>query len=388
VTTNPEPLVVAMLVVALASLVLSALLFLVKFFHRRRMRAAGVRRAVYIGALGELAARNSVPTTEIEGWPDDPVFLEVLFDFLAIVTGDERATLDKLIEQLELRQRLADDLSKARRRNTRLRTLSYLVEIADASLEPVFVACLAEPVTEEKLHAARALAQIGNPDDLSLILDEMEQAEAWVASRLADEIVEFGTAAVPGLVNYLLLAEHDVNRDPELLRQVIRVIGSIGDLRAEPALIPMLESPEPLVRVGAASALSEAGSPVSVPALVRALEDPDWRVRARAADALGTFSDDRALEPLARALRDQAWWVRQDAARALASHLGGKPELVAALSGDDPFARDAALSQLGIKGDVTEAEHRFEVGMATGQDRMIMAASEAAHRTSDPEVVG
>ncbi len=385
--TNPEPLLVALLAAALISVVLSVLLFVIKYAHRRRLRAAGVRRALYIGALGEMAARNSVPTAEIQGWRDDPIFLEVLFDFLAIVTGDERETLEELIDQLELRDRLSRELRGTRRRNTKLRTLSYLAEIADESLQPIFVECLADPVTEEKLHAARGLAQIGDPETVSLILDQMESEETWVAARLADEIIEFGAVAAPALVKYLLLSEHDPNRDPELLRQVIRVIGLIGDLRAEPALISMLESPEPLVRVGAASALSRAGTPESVPGLISALADPDWRVRARAADALGTFSDGRALEPLGRALRDEAWWVRQDAAKALATHLGGERRLIEALSDDDPFARDAALSQLGIRGTVSEAQQRFEVGTATGQDRMILAASEAARQTDDAGAV-
>jgi HEAT repeat protein len=283
---------------------------------------------------------------------------------------------------------LAEDFRHARRRNAKLRTLTYLVEIADQSVEPIFITCLADPVTEEKLHAARGLAQIGDPETVGLILDQMEGQETWVAARLADEMVEFGMAAVPALVNYLLLSEHDPNRDPELLRQVIRVIGLIGDLRAEPALISMLESPEPLVRMGAASALSQAGTPRAVPALIRTLEDPDWRVRARAADALGTFSDGRALEPLGRALRDQAWWVRQDAARALAAHLGGEQRLIEALSDHDPFARDAALSQLGIKGKVTEAQQRLETGASSGKDQLIIAAYEAAHRIADSEVVG
>jgi HEAT repeat protein len=383
-----QPLVIAALFVALASLLLAVVLFVIKYIHRRKQRSAGVRRALYIGALGELAVRNTVPSAEIHGWPDDPAFPEVLFDFLAIVTGAERETLHELVDDLDLRKRLTQDLTRARRRTTKLRALSYLVEIADETLEPTFILCLEDSVVEEKLHAARGLAQLGDPNAVSLILDQMERVEPWVAARLADEIVDFGPAAVPGLVNYLLLSEHDPHSDAELLRQVVRVVGLIGDLRAEPALITMLESPEPLARVGAASALGGAGTPESVPALIRALADEDWRVRARAANALGTFSDGRALEPLAQALRDRAWWVRQDAARALAEHLGGEQYLVAALSDEDPFARDAALSQLGIMGAVDEAEQRVELGAASGRDRMIVAANQAVHEAANAEVGG
>jgi HEAT repeat protein len=127
--------------------------------------------------------------------------------------------------------------------------------------------------------------------------------------------------------------------------------------------------------VGAASALGRAGTPVAVPALIAALNDDDWRVRARAADSLGAFSDPRAVEPLGAALRDQAWWVRQDSAKALANHLGGDRRLIEALWDDDPYARDAALHQIGLKGTVREAYHRIESGAGTELDRRIVAAA-------------
>jgi hypothetical protein len=72
----------------------------------------------------------------------------------------------------------------------------------------------------------------------------------------------------------------------------------------------------------------------------------------------------------------------------LTEHLGGEQYLVAALSDEDPFARDAALSQLGIKGAVDEAEQRVELGAASGRDRMIVAANQAVHEAANAEVGG
>ncbi len=344
---NPAVLLDVLIVLATTTVILSMTLFSIKILHRNRVRAAGVRRAHYIGAIGEIVARDSVPFHEIAGWQDDPVFFEVLVDFLDIVTGDARLTLEKLVTKLDLRSKLANDLERARLPSERLRALSNLVELADLSLLGLFTLQLADSVAEVRFQAARGLARIGDPGSVAAILDLMESEDSWVAARLGDVLVEFGVPAVPSLARYMLLSDHDTRRDPNMLRQVVRSAGLIGDFGAEQALITMLHSPEPLIRAGAASALSGAGTSASVPALIRALEDSDWVVRARAADALGTFPDERAVEPLGKALQDEAWWVRQDAAKALASHPAGERRLVEALSEGDPFARDAALSQLG-----------------------------------------
>jgi HEAT repeat protein len=385
---SPSNLVIVLLVLAVVSLLLAILLFFIKLMHRRRIRAVGVRRAHYIGALGELVARNALPMSSLAGWGDDPVFLEVLFDFLTIVTGDERATIERLIERLDLRTQLAADLRTSRRLRRRLQALSYMVEVADESLEDLFAECLDDGVVEVRLHAARGLARIGNPESVGLILDRMEAEELWVADRLADVLTGFGPAAVPALSQYLVLSQFDENRDAELLRDVIRVLDLIGDLSAEPALLTMLDADERLLRIGAASALGAAGTPACVPALIRALADSEWQVRARAAVSLGVFSDPRAIAPLGAALRDPAWWVRQDSAKALANHLGGEARLIEALSDDDPYARDAALHQLGLKGTVRDAYRRIEAGAGTELDRRILGAALTAKLTEQAELAG
>lgn len=359
---NPSVLLHVLIAVAATTVILSMALFSIKILHRNHIRAAGVRRAHYIGALGEVVSRNSIPVRELAGWQDDPVFFDVLVDFLGIVTGDERRTLDELVSKLDLRSKLASDFEGARMSGKRLRALSNLVEVADQSLLSLFTLQLVDSVAEVRFQAARGLARIGDPDSVAAVLDLMESEDSWVAARLGDVLVEFGVPAVPSLVRYMLLSDYDTQRDANMLRQVVRSAGLIGDFGAEQALISMLDCPEPLIRAGTASALGEAGTSASVPALIRALDDSDWAVRARAADALGTFSDDRAIERLGRALQDEAWWVRQDAAKALASHPAGERRLVQALSEGDPFARDAALSQLGLGALEDDAQSRESAG--------------------------
>ena len=375
---NPDVLLDVLFVTATMTVILSVALFTVKILHRNHIRAKGVRRAHYIGALGEIVAHNSIPVHEIPGWQDDPVFFDALVDFLDIVTGDERNTLEQLVGKLDLRSKLANELEGTWLPDKRLRALSNLVEIADPSLLDLFTVHLADSVAEVRFQAARGLARIGDPESVAAVLDLMESEDSWVAARIGDVLVEFGEPAVPSLARYMLLSDHDARRDPNMLRVVIRSAGLIGDLGAEQALIAMLDSPEPLIRAGAASALSRAGTPASVPALILALDDSEWVVRARAADALGTLSDERAVEPLGKALQDEAWWVRQDAAKALASHPVGERRLIEALSVGDPFARDAALSQLGFGASEDGGQGQWSAGTAAANTHTGRQTSDSA----------
>lgn len=340
----------AFLGIAATSFGLAVLLFAIKVVHRSRERAAGVRRAHYIGAIGEIVARHAVPQGELVGWADDPMFLEVLFDFLTIVTGDERATLETLVDKLELEKKLGERLDTARRKRDKLRAAIYLVEIAQPDLQDRFLAMLSSPIDELRLHGVRGLARVADPETVPMVLARMESEKPWMAARFADALALYGSRATPHLIRYLILSGLDGGRTDDTLRLVVRVLGLIGDLAAEPFLLDLLDADKPILRVRAASALGSAGSPASVPALIRALRDDEASVRARAAVALGGLSDGRAVEPLGAALRDPSWWVRQNSAGALADLPGGMERLVAALEDKDPYARDAAAQRLGLAG--------------------------------------
>ncbi len=150
------------------------------------------------------------------------------------------------------------------------------------------------------------------------------------------------------------------------------MLGTIGDLRAEPALLSALESTDPELRIRGAAALGTAGTPACVPALVRTLRDPEWEVRAQAATALGRQMDGRALESLAASMRDENWWVRQNSALAISEIPGGEDVLVALLEDPDRFARDAAVERLMAIGSVRKAVAAVKQGQADDQQRSIV----------------
>ena len=56
--------------------------------------------------------------------------------------------------------------------------------------------------------------------------------------------------------------------------------------------------------------------------------------------------------------------------------LGGMDALISALEGDDAYARDAALQQLGLNGQIRAARTAISEGVATEQQTRLVAAVE------------
>jgi len=130
------------------------------------------------------------------------------------------------------------------------------------------------------------LAATGEPEVLVPILehlqsdDEAVQRASLDALRLYFEIhPPDGRAADP------LLAV--LGRVPQSQRvTVVRLLGEMRAARALPAIRPLLEHPEPALRLAAVQAIGAIGDPQGADALYRLLDDPDARTRFEAARAL------------------------------------------------------------------------------------------------------
>lgn len=358
---------------AVLSVALGSVLFVLKIVHWRRAHIQGLRRAQYIAAVGEIVARG-LPHSFEPGWARDPLFHEVLLQYVDVVAGEERNHLERLISSIDLRYRLVIELKSSRSTSRRLQAAAYLAVIASPEIEWALIDALDSPNAEIRIQAARGLAKIKSETAIPQLVHMLLTDNPWVAGRMADQLVAYGPDAVPFLMENVR-DEHDGHLiDPRILAVAVRVLGMIGDLRAAPAVHPLLDHPDFEVRVAAASALGSAGTAASIPALIEVLEDDAWQVRSAAASALAAFSDPAATQPVARLLRDRSWWVRQNSAAALMEILGGMDALIDALEGDDAYARDAALQQLGLNGVIRSARKAIDEGSATAQQIRLVAA--------------
>jgi cyclophilin family peptidyl-prolyl cis-trans isomerase len=111
-----------------------------------------------------------------------------------------------------------------------------------------------------------------------------------------------------------------LNGDRGLKRRAALAAARIGDPALVPALVTLLQDPEPEVRQMAAFALGFCGDRRAVDPLLARLDDGERVVRARAVEALGRLEDPRIGPEIAR--------------RVLASMPKGAPRLT--VRGDDP----------------------------------------------------
>ena len=347
-------------------------LFLYKLVRHRRERFDEFRRASYIGALSEMATRSGYPLDMLRRWSPDGVFLETLLEFLKFLQGGERQNLLRLARELGIVERFVTELRTAKGRNARVEAVKALAEFADPASADALLEALKDPVDEVRWQAAGALAKIGDPRAVRPLLEVLQRESDWGASRIGDTLVAFGSAAVPDLARYALLSDPSLSSTTSHSPLIARVLGIIGDVRAEPAMLSALESGDPELRIRAAAALGTVGSLACVPALRRALRDSEWEVRAQAAAALGRQMDGRAIESLREAMRDENWWVRQNSAQALSEIPGGVSALVGGLEDDDRFARDAAIERLMAMGLVRKAVEAVKDGSASEEQRYIV----------------
>jgi HEAT repeat protein len=354
------------------TIALATLVTIIKYAHRAVLRRRGVRTAHYTAAVGEMVSRRMLPTIPPRGWAEDHYFHRVLSDYRLVLSGDDRAFVDRLTDVLGVHEVLVARSRAGLSRTGRLRALSSLVDLGDSRHIAYLRDCLNEDNGHVRVNAVKGLARLGDAASIDRILDLAVSSRPWEAARMADALAEMGSIAVEPISRWI-----DAARAREKARGVValgaRVLGLIGDPAAEALLIELLASDRPGWRLAAASALQHTGSDKAVAPLLTALQDIDWQVRARAAVALGAVADSVAGPAVAQLLTDEVWWVRQDAAEALLAVPGGTDQLVIALDSPDRFAVDAALNQLTLSGVLGEAADRVAGGAATERDQRLVA---------------
>ncbi len=132
----------------------------------------------------------------------------------------------------------------------------------------------------------------------------------------------------------------------------IQSLGTLGDIRALPPLIKVLQSGDMELRQPAARALEELSAKVNEPELIGVmiehLKDPDAEIRRSSAAVLGRLQVVKAIPDLIVALEDPIPGVRFRSGLALSQI--GEPALdalITVLRGDNENVREIAASSLG-----------------------------------------
>ena len=119
----------------------------------------------------------------------------------------------------------------------------------------------------------------------------------------------------------LTLFQDSGSDDPRVRRYLAVTLGRLGERRAVPVLLELLDAAGPQgdeTLIYAIWALGAIGDPTAAPGLIRLAQNEDPGVRKAVAHALGAFAADTAREALHAALQDPVVDVRWNAALALA----------------------------------------------------------------------
>ena len=135
--------------------------------------------------------------------------------------------------------------------------------------------------------------------------DSEEPTEAGPVARRATNTVPVASRLA------LQMAMARTSDDVDLVETVERALGRIGP-RAVPAILPLLNDPNPQTRIAAAKVIGRIGPPAAeaVPALTQMLDDEDEDVRRAAAFALGEIGP--AAESAVPALLEMLQSAQQD----------------------------------------------------------------------------
>ena len=177
----------------------------------------------------------------------------------------------------------------------------------------VLVNQLGDKAAVRRTQAAEALVEMG-PKAIDALIHglsdenpQIREMSAWTLS----EIKAPAARIVPALISVLT--------DPD---ENIQVVGSVALQNvgepAVPYLIDALAADAAQIRLNAAYALGEIGTPLAtiLPALINTLTDPEWNVRRLVVRALATIGTP-AIEPLIAALNSPDPDLRRMAERAL-----------------------------------------------------------------------
>lgn len=139
------------------------------------------------------------------------------------------------------------------------------------------------------------------------------------------------------------------NDDASTRQAAVNALNAVIPPSMSKRIIPLLHDPDSNVRESAVKIAGYFGYPESAGALLELSRDADERVRCAAIEHLPYVEDERALDTLVHALKEETPNVRAAAARALGSM--DNPEvdrqLIEALSDEDPWVRYFSARALG-----------------------------------------
>jgi HEAT repeat protein len=376
-------------------------------------------REAAAGVLGQLGDEDTVgPLAALLNDPNAPALavaqaLAAMHDRYEKLYGEGAyiADLSRAAISPSGARNLLDSLNEAN--PGELRPLALVVGwLEGAAVERALTRLLGR--ADARAEIIEALVRHG-PRVTDLLIEQLESEDLDIRKAAVVALGRIGDArATPALIGVL-------DEDPELVIPAADALAKIGDPRAFDALLALVGEPHAAVRQAAVGALNSLGSP-KMPGRVLPLlsdddpnvresavkiagyfgypecadllldrcRDEDERVRRAAVEHLPFLEDERATPALARALREETPKVRAAAAGAMA--LAEGPEVSAclreALADEDPWVRYFAARSLGRRKIVESTDALARLARDDKSSHVRIAAVEALGHVGGQDAVG
>ena len=223
-----------------------------------------------------------------------------------------------------------------------------------------------------RMHAAKLLGKLQAAEAIDDLVKLLADSNAYVKDTAIDALDRIGIPAVETLLAVLETGANNIIPDVDdgfsdqyryiasayiddswmkkyRLRAQSAAIGTLGRLRAETAVVPLIQLLANEDLKGAASAALILMRGVAVPALIDALQTGEYRVQLESANVLSTIGDRRAVQPFIHILTgDTNKEIKAIAAKGLGNMHARGPDnaavtaLTAALELDDTTVTQAA----------------------------------------------
>jgi serine/threonine-protein kinase len=198
----------------------------------------------------------------------------------------------------------------------------------------VLLECLQDGSEEMRRHAVEGLGAVGDAESLKEFLSTLKDQDWWVTVRVADAFGAYGGTKIVGTVLSLLKEE-----DSFIRQCAFEILHTVKDEQAFGSLVRALKDKE--IRERAVDALTALGDKRAIPVFVSMLEGDDIEATFIAIRALVSLGDPQAIQPLLVQFDNPDESIKREALRA-----------VAVLT-DEGSAQDVLLSVMSVRDNST-----------------------------------
>ena len=226
--------------------------------------------------------------------------------------SDQPPTESTSLEGDELTDQLADSLTMASEKAPEVEGAvegepeAVLEEEKVKDEIEIQIDLLKDPDWSIRREACITLGEMGDERCVEPLVHALRDGDWQVREAAIEALGMVGSPAVEYLVKML--------RDWDIRKPAIRTLGKIRDERVLDPLVGQLRADE--FHLDAMDALVDLGQP-SIEKLLPLLKDREEQIRKRAVIVLGRIKDAGVLDPLIEMLKDADWFTRLSAAAAL-----------------------------------------------------------------------